>query len=254
MEDMTQLTKKFPAADPSVYVDDSTCDTAQDTFEEVLDVLVPYSLEFARRMAKKKLTLSAKGSICCNSVARAKILAVELAQYSLIYQVDSQVRDLGITYSAGTARPKNMLLKRFAKVKKRILKIKSIAKISKMAKKLYTGSAFAASTWGHQCCGVTPAENLTLKREALACSGIPAAGRCRLTSLIIIHGMHGNPHARIVRESVKAWFYILGKKVIPSEHLDTAWARTRRLLASSRHPHQLVSSIMSDMINILYSA
>ena len=92
MEDMTQLTKKFPAADPSVYVDDPTCDTAQDTFEEVLDVLVPYSLEFARRMAKKKLTLSAKGLICCNSVARAKILAVELSQYFLIYQALSHLQ------------------------------------------------------------------------------------------------------------------------------------------------------------------
>ena len=81
MEDMTHLAKKFPEAAPSVYVDDSTCDTAQDSFEEVLDALVPYSVEFARRMARKKLTLSSNGTVCCIAVARSQILALELAQY-----------------------------------------------------------------------------------------------------------------------------------------------------------------------------
>ena len=55
MNDMSYLANKFPEADPTVYVDDSTCDTAQESFEEVLDVLVPYSVEFARRMQGRSL-------------------------------------------------------------------------------------------------------------------------------------------------------------------------------------------------------
>ena len=64
--------------------------------------------------------------------------------------------------------------------------------------------------------------------------------------------MLGTTQARIVRESVKAWFDVSGKKVIPSEYLDTAWAHARRLLASFNI--RIISSIMPDMINILFVA
>ena len=46
----------------------------------------------------------------------------------------------------------------------------------------------------------------------------------------------------------------LGTNVIPRENLDIAWARTGRWLASSSRPYNLVSSILSDIINTLLSA
>ena len=106
-----------------------------------------------------------------------------------------------------------------------------IVKMSRMAKKWYTGSCFSGSTWGHQAAGVTTNEMKAIERNALACSGVSPIGRCRLIAPSVIHGPGGTPQARIVKDTIKVWFQVLARNPVQADHLNNAWAKARRFLA-----------------------
>ena len=166
----------------------------------------------------------------------------------------NQARDLGISYTAAASRPSELSRARFIKTRERIQKNKQIANISRMAKKLYAGSCFSASTWGHQSAGVTTNEMIAIERNALACSGVSPRGRCRLVSLSVIYGPGGTPQARIVKDTLKVWFQVLALNPVDANHLNQAWAKARRFLYTQKKPQQHVLSIMSNVITILISA
>ena len=86
--------------------------------------------------------------------------------------------------------------------------ITRLATINRKARKLFTGSAFAMATWGHQASAISEAKMLGLEREALACSGINPAGRCR-TVAFVPGCAQGTPRSRVVHEPVRAWFSLL---------------------------------------------
>ena len=80
-----------------------------------------------------------------------------------------------------------------------------------MAKQIYTGSCFSASTWGHQAAGVTPNEMIAIERNALACSGVSPIGRCRLISLSVIYGPGGTRRLELSKTQLKC-----GSRFLPS--------------------------------------
>ena len=229
LRDLHRLTQKHKDADVTVYVDDTSCDTVQDTLEEAINIVAPFEDDFAEAMSNKKLKLSHKGSVVSNTENRTKIAQRILKQSNIVYNAEQSARDIGLSYTAGAQRPKKILCTRLKKVKSRILKIKHIAKVSRMAKKLFTGAPFSAATWGHQQCGFSPNQVVQLERDALACSGLPR-GRCRTISLVVIYGVHGTPIARIIRETVTAWFQLVPNSL---EDLREAWAVARRFHANA---------------------
>ena len=165
-----------------------------------------------------------------NTPNRTKILNRLLAKERITYNQAKSTRDLGISYTAAASRPCEIFRSRLIKTRKRIAKTKQIANISRMAKKLYTGSCFSASTWGHQAAGVTPNEMIAIERNALACSGVSPIGRCRLVSLSVIYDPGGTPQARIVKDTIKFGFrslhYILYKLITLIVHglrLEDFW-------------------------------
>ena len=108
----------------------------------------------------------------------------------------------------------------------------------------------SAATWGHQQCGFSPNQVVQLERDALACSGLPR-GRCRTISLVVIYGVHGTPIARIIRETVTAWFQLVPNSL---EDLREAWAVARRFLANAPKVHNHVYGIMSNLISLIMPA
>ena len=121
-----------------------------------------------------------------------------------------QGRDLGVTYAAATKRPVKQLSARLSKTRKfRIKKISRLASVSRNARKLFTGSAYAAATWGHQATALSDSQVIALERDALNCAGIKTSGRCRTMGLLVAYGKLGTPRARIIRETIKSWFELM---------------------------------------------
>ena len=189
--EMVQLHCKHRRANTKLFVDDTSMQTTGQTYEEIASVLRPAVVDFAKAARNLKLPLSPKAVICASKFKFAAELSNELSRYGIKFVVAKATRDLGITHSAATTRPKEQLRARLAKAKKRILKVSRIARISRKARKLFSGSAFSAATWGHQGSALTEHQILTLERDALASSGIKAAGRCRTIALAVCYGVLG---------------------------------------------------------------
>lgn len=131
-------------------------------------------------------------------------------------------------------------------------KIALIAKGSKKTANLFKASAFPAATWGHPSCGISPFQLQSLERSALACSGMAKRGMCRATALISHFGPAGHPTARIIRETVFAWFDVLKQAIKIGKLLDiqTAWRRVYKFLVSKQYPNNHIKGIMSNIITI----
>ena len=76
------------------------------------------------------------------------MIKAECVKLHMAVKIDKQSRDLGIQYTAGLTKT-NIKARgnRFLKTKKRRDKIIKLAKISRLARRLFSGSADAAATW-----------------------------------------------------------------------------------------------------------
>ncbi len=59
----------------------------------------------------------------------------------------------------------SILSKRSDKAKPRIQRIRALAKSFKVARKLYSGSGFSSSTWGHQATGYSKSEIINMENR-----------------------------------------------------------------------------------------
>ena len=86
-------------------------------------------------------------------------LQKELSEHDLIFNIPKSrvgARDLGVSNTAGIHRPSSIFTRRKIATSNRKNQIKSLAKINRLAKVLYSSSAFPAETWGHQAAGMSP--------------------------------------------------------------------------------------------------
>ena len=132
---------------------------------------------------KLKFVLSEKGVIVANCPELAKRLQKELLKlHGVSYKIKKHTRDLGVSYTAGTCKPNQLLLERLHGKEVRISKIGRIARMHRKGRNLYKGSGFAATTWGHQVCGLSSTDLELVERHAAKSTGIQPAGRCRYTA------------------------------------------------------------------------
>jgi hypothetical protein len=105
--------------------------------------------------------------------------------------------------------------------------------------------------------GIAESRMLAFERDALACSGITAAGSCRAVGLIVAYGVLGTPRARIVRETLRDWF---GMVRLANPHpelvheIRNAWAKAKNKLRNSNNNINDVHGIMSNVIHMLIQA
>ena len=207
------------------------------------DRLLAITTDFAEIVARKNLKLT-KGQIVASTLHRAKILAKSLSVFGLTYTPSTSSRDIGVSCTAGSSRPGQLLSTRPRAVKKRISKVKNLARVSRTARKLFNASAYPAATFGHPACGLTPDQLLKLERNALSCTGISPHGRCRETSLVVAFGLQGTPSARIIRETVQLWFQLLNTNSFSAADLTEAWKAARVSISNNSKPHKEIHGIM----------
>ena len=248
------LSKKHKQAHVGTFVDDTSMQSVGAYFEQVSDKLVPALADFGDVAKKLKLLLSPKAVISASHPSLALSLQRELKNnYGLIFKINNSARDLGIAHSAGVAKPDKVLKDRLKSKKNRISRTAGLAKVSRKARKLYTGSGFAATSFGHQGSGFTEAALLEIDRDALRCTGITEAGRCRAWGLISAYGLKGTPRARIIRETIREWFSLL-KEVEPTELIDlrVAWGKAKDKVIAIGDSQ--IRGIISNIIHILHKA
>ena len=203
---LKSLVEKHPSSNMSVLIDDTSMFSRGASCDAVLNILVPAMLSFQKQVGKLKLRLSLKAVIVSSSLKLTNLLTKELAIHKLVFTKAKHARDLGISHSCGKRTLNSILSDRMAKSKARMKKISKLAVLNRRARKLFTGSAFAMATWGHQAAAISDAKMLELERDALSCSGINPAGRCRTIGLVVAYGVQGTLRAGVVRETMRAWF------------------------------------------------
>ena len=173
------------------------------------------------------------------------IVAKALPKEHIFYQPVRSARDLGITYTAGVLHPHAgaLVRSRFTKTAKRSAKIGRLAKLSKRARILFSGSQYAANSWGHQASHLSQSQIDSLEIRGASASGFEA-GRCRTFALIVSYGPRGHPVARILKELFSEWFVavrmIVKLGVTAFNNLRAAFGIARANLAdkhSSRVQH-----------------
>ena len=90
----------------------------------------------------------------------------------------------------------------------KIVKVGKLAKQSKQARKLYSGSVYSSNTWGHEATVLAMAQLDKLEKDGALSSGINASGRCRFWALVVAYGPRGHPIARIIRDIFTEWFKV----------------------------------------------
>ena len=152
--------------------------------------------------------LSPKAAIVASYKQVSKLNRVFTSQ-GVYFKVVKEHRDLGVSYSASLSRPFEIVKNRLNKSKSRLGKIKSIAKINKKAKTIFSTSYLPAATWGHPACGITPTRIVQLERDALDACGLTKSGRCRSTGLVLHYGLMGTPMARLLRDTFFNWCQVV---------------------------------------------
>jgi hypothetical protein len=138
---MTQICNKFPESNPAVFVDDTCLQAIANTMNEILDILVPAVTAFKSKADELKLSISPKSALTASADNLVQILHQELKSYGINFLIDNSARDVGITHTAGRARPNKLMISRFKQRINRTNKTKKLARICRGARKLYSGSA-----------------------------------------------------------------------------------------------------------------
>ena len=90
------------------------------TYEDILNVLVPAMRSFKKITRRLKLKLSPKAVLVTSSPKLTKLLTNELASYKLLSKTNRHTRDLGVSHTCGKLRPNTLLVDRMTKSKSRI--------------------------------------------------------------------------------------------------------------------------------------
>jgi len=175
---MPEVNKSGPKEDELVgksrfYVDDCAQSAIDSSASRFYNKLGNSFMKFNKLRIRLKLGLSDKGVVCCSDFPIAKLLQKEInVNWDVFYKISKDCRDIGVSYTAGVKRPTTELIKKFDGAKARNNKILALSKISRNARKLFSGSGFPASVWGHPACGLSLSLLTQLARRAANSTGI----------------------------------------------------------------------------------
>ena len=144
-------------ANAGIHVDDSTFQAISRSPNKVLRDIVPAAVAFCDDVKNSlNLTMSDKSKITSNDCKLAESIQSHLSKAGHSFQIATTVKHLGIQYNSAKKRPVSILSSRIKKTRKRFLKTKLIASVSRKPKWLYAGSCLPSATWGHQSAGISP--------------------------------------------------------------------------------------------------
>ena len=273
----THVADDNPDVELHTYVDDSPITAHLESPLHAVAAIVSAMTSFKASTRRLKLSLSPKAGVVSNKFAVAHTISKRLAAKGIIMRAFKSYRDTGASYCGGSSKCKDISNKRFINSASRRQRAARLAPTFRGARRLFAGSCFSASTWGHQVAGFSKSRLLQLEQAAARTSGIRANGRCRFFTVCVVYGPRNHPIARILRELFVVWFQVLSEILRSSPEwyirIRRAWTLIRDRLSSSLHKRSLrpptttpslinfkadfsdsqVCGIMSNVISTLFS-
>ena len=248
-ESMQALADKHTHVSLKTYFDDTTA-MAKGSQAAVHDRLMECMVDFRKFVHKLRLKISPKSTVVTSSEKLTKAICDELHSLGWQIKADRVTRDLGITFGAGNKKTGKQLRVRNKNTKISRQRIHKIANMSRMARKLFQGSAYSAATWGHQGSGCPEHLLLKLEVDAAKATGITPQGWCRFTSLCVAYGPRGHPRARVIKDTLANWFQLVRIKTGQQDidEIGVAWARVKDdiLLEYNKREHEETSKRITD--------
>ena len=168
--------------------------------------------DFLTLTKELNLKLSGKGAVLAKNQTTAVAMQVRLKKIGMDYQQLVHTRDVGAGFSFISKHRKTLVRNRAVKTKPALKEIAQIAKISKLAKKLFAAAGYSKSTWGQRIHHFSKFALLQLERQAHVSTG-HKKGTCRYVVLCIAYGTNGHPVVRLYRELVVEWFKMVGPEI-----------------------------------------
>jgi hypothetical protein len=193
-----------PGVKVGAFVDD-LAQNVQGSIVHVLNELVDSGKLLVSLLRKLRLRISPKSMVVCSNKYIAKHVAARLGAAGIEVRHEASARDLGVSYTAGKRRVATLQNARLVKAGKRSLRIASMAKATKQARRLFTTGARPQAIWGHQVHGVAAGQMTRLRTMAARASGLFRTGRCTTTAIAPAYGEFGDPAIVCTAEVVKTW-------------------------------------------------
>ena len=191
-----------------------------------------------------------------SSCKLSRAIVKELASYGVVLQSLSSSRDLGVTFTGGKHRAPALLNKRILTSKSVNIKVSSLAKVTRRARKLFTSGVYPQATWGHECIGFSPTQSKALRRMCANSTGVASAGRCCTTTIFVSFGRRGGPLQRAMKETITEWFELLLLLDTPLliAQLNFAWAKAKTIIVDQTicKSKPKISKVYGVITNVLY--
>ena len=178
--------------------------------------------------SKLKLTLSSKGQLVCSDKMLGTLLAKLLRRKGILVTYVYQARDSGVVNAAGKPAHRCGVGERISNSRQRVKAIRRIAKISPMARRLYSGSAYSVATWGHITRMLSTSTLAQLGRDAANASGIKVVGRNLFMTNLVTYGKYTHSVTRLYADMVQSQFSVLATIIdtdITIIQFRKAWAK-----------------------------
>ena len=89
------------------------------------------------------------------------------------------------------------------------MKIKSLTKVNKRARRLAAAAGLSKATWGQAYLGLAPSMLEKLRADMAGATGINQAGRCKTTAIAVAYGSHKHdPAVKLAKDTVLSWMQL----------------------------------------------
>jgi len=212
-----------PTAGPCTYVDDLAQACRGPDSSQVVQELALAGLMLYEDLTSIGCNISPKSMIVASTLKLTKRLVKVFRANNLSLGYDTNVRDVGISNTAGKVRSAGLISWRISKAKVRNIKVSQLARKSRNAAKLFRTGVYPQATYGHQVTGLSPTQVRSLRTEAARATGRMKPGRCTTTLIQFIHGDHWNPAIRIRQEVLTAYINFWQEHQDIQGPIDTLW-------------------------------
>ena len=254
--DLTHMQQTHTQTHISAYVDDITVEARARSTQELAIATIDAMRQFQHISHKLKLTLSEKGQLVCSNLYVGAKVARSLSRLGIPITHVRQAKDLGQINAAGKPIHRLGARNRLTSTRQRVRGIIKLSRISPLARRLYSGSGFAASTWGQVTRLYSSSNLLQVERDAANATGIHVYGRNLFFTNVVAYGVYGHPIARIFRELIQSHFQVYSTIVpdrITAMQYRRAWSTIYSAVQSKfSQGGQVLAQSTGPVFNLIY--
>ena len=160
-----------PTAGPCTYVDDLAQACRGPDSSKVVQELAMAGLMSYEDLTSIGRSISPKSMIVASTLKLTKGFVNVFRANNLSLGYDTNVRDVGISNTAGKVMSAGLISWRISKAKVRNIKVSHIARKTRNVADFFRTGVYPQATYGHQVTGLSPTQVRSLRTEAARATG-----------------------------------------------------------------------------------